>query len=247
MGPRTAARRFVRAACGGVCAALALGAIGCATGRMNSIDARMRDYSGDVPGASVLVVRNGEIAFRKSYGLANLEERIAAAPETNYRLASMTKQFTAASVLLLGVSLEDSITKYLPLPAYANAITVRHLLTHTSGLLDYEDLIPAGTTRQVKDADVLDLLAKQSTTYFQPGTQYRYSNGGYSLLSLIVERVSGQRFADFLRQKIFQPAGMKSSVAFEEGISTVSHRAYGYSRDSGKWRRTDKSLTSSVL
>ena len=214
---------------------------------MNSIDAQMRDYSGDVPGASVLVVWNGEVAFRKSYGLANLEERIAAAPETNYRLASMTKQFTAASVLLLGVPLEDSITKYLPLPAYANAITVRHLLTHTSGLLDYEDLIPAGTTRQVKDADVLDLLAKQSTTYFQPGTQYRYSNGGYSLLSLIVERVSGQRFADFLRQKIFQPAGMKSSVAFEEGISTVSHRAYGYSRESGTWRRTDQSLTSAVL
>jgi CubicO group peptidase (beta-lactamase class C family) len=214
---------------------------------MNSIDALMRDYSGEVPGASVLVVHNGEVAFRKSYGMANLEERIAATPETNYRLASVTKQFTAASILLLGIPLDDPITNYLPLPAYANAITVRHLLTHTSGLIDYEDLIPAGTTRQLKDADVLELLAKQSTTYFSPGTQYRYSNSGYSLLSLIVERVSGQRFADFLRTKIFEPAGMKNSVAFEEGISTVSNRAYGYSREKSGWKRTDQSLTSAVL
>jgi len=217
---------------------------------MNSIDALMRDYSGNVPGASVLVVRNGEVAFRKSYGVANLEERIAATPQTNYRLASVTKQFTAASILLLGIPLDDPITKYLvgmTLPAYMNAISVRHLLTHTSGLIDYEDLIPAGTTRQVKDADVLDLLAKESTTYFPPGTQYRYSNTGYSLLSIIVERVSGQRFADFLRTKIFEPAGMKNSVAFEEGISTVSNRAYGYSRESSEWKRTDQSLTSAVL
>ena len=229
---------------------------------MSSTDALMRDYSGNVPGASVLVVRNGEVAFRKSYGMADLEEQIAAAPETSYRLASVTKQFTAASILLLGIPLDDPITKYLPLPAYANAITVRHLLTHSSGLIDYEDLIPAGTTRQVRDADVLDLLAKQSGTYFPPGTQYRYSNGGYSLLSLIVERVSGQRFADFLRQKIFEPAGMNNSVAFEEGISTVAHRAYGYSREGGgqailpagqaglpvvHWKRTDQSLTSAVL
>jgi len=230
---------------------------------MNQIDTLMRDYSGDVPGASVLVVRDGNVVVRKSYGLANLEERVVAAPETNYRLASVTKQFTAASILLLGIPLDDPITKYLALPPYANAITIRHLLTHTSGLLAYEDLIPPGTARQLKDADVLDLLAKQSTTYFPPGTSYRYSNTGYAFLALIVERVSGQRFADFLREKIFEPAGMKNSVAFEEGISTVAHRAFGYSAISGgqailpaggkarspvlHWHRTDQSLTSAVL
>ena len=215
---------------------------------MSGIDARMRDYSGDVPGASVLVVHNGEIAFCKSYGMANLEEKIAATPDTNYRLASVTKQFTAASILLLGIPLDDPITKYLPsLPAYAKAITVKHLLTHTSGLLAYEDLIPPGATRQVKDADVLDLLSKESTTYFPPGTQYRYSNTGYAFLALIVERVSGQRFADFLRTHIFQPAGMKNSVALDEGLSTAARRAYGYSHDDGTWRRTDQSLTSAVL
>ena len=224
------------------------------------IDALMRDYSGDVPGASVLVVREGRIVERKSYGMANLEEHIAAAPDTDYRLASMTKQFTAAAVLMTGVPLDAPITKYLPeMPAYANAITIRHLLTHTSGLLDYEDLMPGDTTAQLHDIDVLKLLSKADHTYFAPGTNYRYSNTGYAFLALIVQRVSGMRFADFLREKIFKPAGMNNSVAFEEGISTVPHRAYGYSGEQAMlpaeqaglpvlhWKRTDQSLTSAVL
>ena len=234
---------------------------------MQQIDGLLHNYAGDVPGASVLVVRDGKVVFRKSYGMANLEDRIAATPDTNYRLASMTKQFTAAAILMLAergkLTLNDPITKYLALPTYANAITIRQLLTHTSGLLAYEDLIAPGTTRQLEDADVLDLIAKESTTYFPPGTSYRYSNTGYAFLALIVERVSGQRFADFLREKIFEPAGMKNSVAFEEGISTVAHRAFGYSAISGgqailpaggkarspvlHWHRTDQSLTSAVL
>ena len=215
---------------------------------MDPIDARMRDYSGDVPGASVLVVRDGRVLERKSYGMANLEEHVAATPETNYRLASVTKQFTAAAVLLTGIPLDDPITKYLPeMPAYANAITVRHLLTHTSGLLAYEDLMPPNTTAQLHDIDVLNLLSKTDHTYFPPGTSYRYSNTGYAFLALIVQRVSGMRFADFLREKIFKPAGMNNTVAFEEGISTVPHRAYGYSREGATWKRTDQSLTSAVL
>src|SRR5260370_21250353 len=145
------------------------------------------------------------------------------------------------------LSLDDPITKYLALPAYANAITIRHLLTHTSGLFDYEDLIPPGTTRQLKDSDVLQMLKDDTRSYFPPGTRYRYSNTGYAFLSLIVERVSGKRFADFLSENIFKPAGMNASVALEEGISTVARRAYGYSRADRAWHRTDQSLTSAVL
>jgi len=195
------------------------------------IDMTMRDYTAhNAPGASVLVVRDGRVLVRKSYGFANVEESTRATPETNYRLASLTKQFTAAAVLLTGIPLDDPITKYLPeMPAYANAVTIRHLLTHTSGLLDYEDLIAPGTKKQLHDADVLALLSTTDHTYFPPGTRYRYSNTGYAFLALIVERVSGMRFADFLREKIFKPAGMNNTVAFEEGISTVSNRAYGYS------------------
>jgi len=217
-----------------------------------NVDDLMAPYEGDVPGASVLVVRDGRVILRKSWGMADLEEHVATTPDTHVRLASVTKQFTAAAILILAhegrLSLDDPITRWLPsMPQYASGITIRNLLTHTSGLLAYEDLIPPGTTRQVHDIDVLHLLEKTTTTNFPPGLHYRYSNTGYSLLSLIVERASGQPFAQFLHDRIFAPAGMQTSVAFEEGISTVPHRAYGYSRTDAGWRRTDQSLTSAVL
>jgi len=216
------------------------------------VDVVMRDYDGNVPGASVLVIRDGKPIVRRAYGLANVEERVAATPETNYRLASMTKQFTAAAILLLMESgklqLDDPIRKWLPsLPEATSAVTLRHLLTHTSGLIDYEDVIPDGTTEQVHDADVLRLLKAENRTYFVPGASYRYSNSGYSLLALIVERASGETFASFLRDHIFVPLGMTNTVAHEEGISTVAHRAFGYSSANGAWTRTDQSLTSAVL
>lgn len=226
---------------------------GCATRTaMNEIDPIFRDYSGNVPGASVIVLRGDDVVFRRSYGLANLEERTAATPATHYRLASVTKQFTAAAVLTLAgqrkLTLDDSIRRWLPsLPPYADAITIRHLLTHSSGLIDYEDVMPSTTTVPLRDADVLRLLERQTTTVFPPGSSYRYSNSGYALLALIVEKASGKRFADFLHDEIFAPLGMTTTVAHEEGVSTVVNRAYGYSREGASWRRTDQSLTSAVL
>jgi CubicO group peptidase (beta-lactamase class C family) len=148
------------------------------------------------------------------------------------------------------LSYDDSIRKFLPsLPAYADGITIRHLLTHTSGLIDYEDVMPAGLTAQLHDTDVLQLLEGQSSTYFPAGTSYRYSNSGYALLALVVERVSGRSFADFLLERIFLPAGMRTTVAHQDGVDTVVDRAYGYSRNEGMpgWHRTDQSLTSAVL
>lgn len=220
---------------------------GCATGG-DEVNALMRDYDGDVPGASVLVMRDGEAVVRRAYGLANVEDRITATPATNYRLASVTKQFTAAAILLLMESgklqLDDAVRKWLPA---ASGVTIRQLLTHTGGLIDYEDVIPDGTTEQVHDADVLRLLELENRTYFAPGTRYRYSNSGYALLALIVERASGQTFASFLREDIFVPLGMSNTVAHEEGVSTVAHRAFGYSSTNGAWTRTDQSVTSAVL
>jgi len=216
------------------------------------VDTLLQPYKGAVPGASVLVVRDGLPIIRRSVGLADLENPVAATPATNYRLASMTKQFTAAAILLLAedgrLSLSDPVRKWLPtLPAAADHITIRHLLTHTSGLVDYEDVMAEGTTRQLHDADVLHLLESQDRTYFAPGTAYRYSNSGYSLLALIVGRASGSDFATFLRQRVFLPLHMQNTVAFEEGISTVANRAYGYSFENNRWTRTDQSLTSAVL
>lgn len=233
------------------------------------IDNIMRDYAATAgPGASVLVYRDGQPVMRKSYGRSDLEAGTAASSDTNYRLASISKQFTAAAILTLSekglVSLDDPIRHHLPsLPAEASGATIRHLLTHTSGLIDYEDVIPDGTAAQLRDADVLRLLESQRRLYFAPGTDYRYSNSGYALLALIVEKVSGRSFATFLRDEIFIPNGMNDTVAFEEGVSLVARRAYGHSRvDSDSegrgvrgeaaaggrlWKRTDQSVTSAVL
>jgi CubicO group peptidase (beta-lactamase class C family) len=164
----------------------------------------------------------------------------------------VTKQFTAMSIMLLAerglLSYEDSITTFFPdFPPYGKAITVRHLLNHTSGLVDYESLIPDSQTVQVLDSDCLELLKGVDSLYFSPGAKFEYSNTGYAILALVVERVSGKRFADFLKENIFDKVGMSTSVAFENGISTVPNRAYGYSSGEGKWVRTDQSVTSAVL
>jgi CubicO group peptidase (beta-lactamase class C family) len=216
------------------------------------IDALMCAYQGAVPGACVAVLHDGVAIFRRAYGLANVESQVAATTATNYRLASLTKQFTSAAILLLAeegrLSIDDPVRKWLPtLPDAADEIVLRHLLTHTSGLIDYEDVIPDGTTWPLHDADVLRLLEAENRGYFPPGTGYRYSNSGYSLLALIVGRASGKDFASFLRERIFKPLGMQNTVAFEAGISAVVHRAFGYSASQHSWRRTDQSLTSAIL
>jgi CubicO group peptidase (beta-lactamase class C family) len=219
---------------------------------MSEIDRLMQRYDGAVPGASLLVIDHGQPVVRKSYGLADVEEGINASPSTNYRLASVTKQFTAAAILLLmqdgKLTLHDRVRSYFPLlPARLDSVTIEHMLTHTSGIIDYEDVIPAGTTTQVHDADVLRLLQLQDSLYFKPGTSYQYSNSAYALLALVVEKVSGKSFATFLHDRIFTPLGMHHTVALENGISSVSDRAYGYTMRNGKWTRKDQSTTSAVL
>lgn len=217
------------------------------------IDSIMSEYaSPNAPGAAVLVMKNDSVVFKKGYGLANLQERTPMTTTTNLRLASLTKHFTAMCIMMLAergqLAYEDSLPQFFPdFPAYGRAITVRHLLTHTSGLVDYESLIPDSQTVQVLDNDCLELMKQVDSLYFPIGSQYRYSNTGYAILALIVERVSGKRFAGFLKENIFDKVGMSTTVAFENGISTVANRAFGHSNNDGKWTRTDQSVTSAVL
>lgn len=257
------------------------------------IEALFRDYSPvNGPGASVMVIRDGKPIFAKGFGLADLERKIHCTPNTAFRLASVSKQFTAMAILILAergaLSLDEKLTDFFPeFPAYGRQITVRHLLTHTSGLLDYEDEIPTGTTLPVLDRDVLRILLERTgdapgagvhavawtenaaqnaarltselaeknqstsrskpTTYFPPGTKFRYSNTGYSLLALIVEVRSGETFAGFLKKNIFEPLKMTNTLAYERGSSVVPNRAFGHTPRDGKFVRTDQSLTSSVL
>jgi len=212
----------------------------------------MKRYDGDGPGASLLVIRDGVPLVRRGYGFADLEHRVAATPQTDYRLASVSKQFTATAILLLAqdgkLSLDDRARRWLPsLPATADAITVRQLLSHQGGLIDYEDIMAADTSVPLRDKDVLTLLAKTDHLYFAPGTSYRYSNGGYAVLALIVEQASGMPFQDFLRQRIFLPLGMTGTLAYVAEGPPVPHRAFGYSEEGQHWLRTDQSMTSSVL
>jgi CubicO group peptidase (beta-lactamase class C family) len=222
-----------------------------------AIDRLMQRYDGDLPGASLLVLHDGVPVVRRGYGRSDLEHGVEAGPSTDYRLASVSKQFTAAAILLLAedgkLSVDDRARKWLPsLPHAADAITLRNLLTHTSGLVDYEDVMGDGWQGQIRDAGVLALLEKEDRLYFPPGTAYRYSNGAYALLSLVVERASGMSYPDFLRTRIFEPLGMHQTLAYVAGGPEPPHRAWGYTRvegagGGGGWQRTDQSTTSAVL
>ena len=221
--------------------------------RISMIDELFSAYNQpDAPGASVMVIHHGKVLVAKSYGLADAENRIPATPDSNYRLASVSKQFTAMSIMILAdegkLFFDDPITKFFPeFPAYGKNVTVHHLLNHTGGLKDYEDIIPKGTTIPLVDINVLRLVAQENSTNFPPGTEFKYSNTGFALLALIVEKVSGMTYSAFLQKHIFQPLGMKHTLAYESGISTVANRAYGYTIKDDKATRTDQSVTSSVL
>ncbi|HIC39512.1 MAG TPA: class A beta-lactamase-related serine hydrolase [Candidatus Marinimicrobia bacterium] len=219
----------------------------------SAIDLLLYDYDdGYVPGAALLIVKNNEVLYAKEYGMANLEEGSPISSGTNFRLASVTKQFTAMCIMILKnrnqLDFENSLTDiFQNFPSYGNNITIRHLLNHASGLVDYEELIPDGATAQVKDRDVLNMMMNMDFTYFTPGTHYQYSNSGYALLAMIIEEVSGIGFADFLELNIFSPLEMSNAIAFEKGISSVTNRAYGYSLQGDEYAMDDQSLTSAVL
>ena len=223
------------------------------TDDLQLVDSLFSAYSGTaVPGASVVVISDGRVVVRRAFGMADLERHVAATPETDYRLASVSKQFTAMAVMLLAqdgkLRYDQFVRDFLPeLPAAAGSVTVRHLLNHTSGLWDYEDLIPESRTAQLDDRDVLELLVSKDSLYFPPGSQYRYSNSGYVLLGIIVARVSGIPFPEFLRTRIFLPLGMGATVAHVEGSDTVSRRAFGYAPRGGEFVPSDQSVTSATL
>lgn len=217
------------------------------------IDELFKSYIGkDTPGAAVMLIKNGKPILKKAYGLANLEEKTLITTKTNFRLASVTKQFTAMCIMQLAefgeLHYDDHLQKIFPeFPIYGRNVTVRHLLQHTSGLVAYEDLISDTATVQVLDKDVLRLVMTQDSTYFPPGTLFRYSNSGYAVLAMIIEKVSGKPFAQFLQENIFKPLGMNNTVAHEKGISIVKNRAMGYRLDGSRFVFSDQSVTSAVL
>jgi CubicO group peptidase (beta-lactamase class C family) len=215
--------------------------------------------SSSAPGAAVLVVSDGRSVFRRGYGVTDLRTRQSIDSQTNFRLASFTKQFTATCIMLLArdgkLRYADHLTDFFPeFPAYGRPITVRNLLNHTSGLPDYEEILmkqysdePTEKIPQILDAGVLKLLEQQSTGMFSAGTKWEYSNSGYAVLAMIVEKVSGKPFGQFLHDRIFAPLKMTNTLAYENGKNEVPHRAYGHTKEKDAWQETDQSPTSAVL
>ena len=225
----------------------------CTMNNEDKIDQIFSEYNKpDMPGAAVMVIKNGEIIFQKGYGIANIESNQPVSETTNFRLASVTKQFTAMSILLLiengRINFNTTIKELFPdFPEFGSKMNIKHLLQQTSGLIDYEDMIDDTVTIQLKDKDVLNLMMQSDSTYFEPGSKYQYSNSGYALLALAVEKISGKPFRDFLEENIFQPLGMKNTIAFENNINEVKNRAYGYTITEAGTELTDQSITSAVL
>jgi len=194
-----------------------------------------------IPGLSLAVVKDGKLEKARGYGLANVEHEVAATERTIYQSGSVGKQFTAAGVLLLAedgkLSLEDRITKYFPnAPPAWGEITIRHLLTHTSGVRNYTDGA-LDMRRDYKDDDLVALAVKPPLD-FAPGTRFSYSNTGYVLLGIIITKVSGRFYGDFLAERIFTPLGMTTARVINEA-DIIRNRAAGYQLVKGVLKNQD--------
>jgi CubicO group peptidase (beta-lactamase class C family) len=203
-------------------------------------------YVGPAPGCAAAVSLNGERVFEKAFGLADMEFNVPNTPQTLFESGSVAKQFTAASIVLLQqdgkLSIDDPVRKYIPeLPDYGSPLTIRHLLNHTSGIRDWGtvmSLTGAGRGERVISQDLaLDVITHQRALDFTPGSEYSYSNSGYNLAAIIVERVSKQKFSAFLEERLFKPIGMKNSSLRDDYQRIVPGRAQAYSRQgTGPWR-----------
>jgi CubicO group peptidase (beta-lactamase class C family) len=209
----------------------------------STIDAIFQDLTKPgSPGCALGVYRDGAVIYAKGYGLANIEENVAISPQTVFDVASMSKQFTAASILLLQkqgkLAISDDIRKYIPeIPNYGHTITILNLLNHTSGLRDYLSLMElAGTNTDsvTTDEDALAFIVRQKSLNFAPGDEWLYSNTGFFLLSVIVKRVSGETLRTFAANNIFRPLGMTHTEYRQDHTSLVANRAPAYDLNANK-------------
>jgi CubicO group peptidase (beta-lactamase class C family) len=201
------------------------------------VDAVFSRWTRSTPGCAVAVSQKGRTVLERAFGLADLEHDVVNELDTIFEAGSVSKQFTAAAVMLLArdgkLSLDDPARKYLPeLPDYGAPLTLRHMLSHTSGLRDWGSLAAIGgwprTTRVHTHAHVLEIVSRQRSLNFPSGTRWSYSNTGYNLAAIIVSRVSGQSFAQFTRARIFEPLGMSRTSWRDDHTRIVKDRAIAY-------------------
>ena len=206
----------------------------------------VKAYVGPAPGCAAAVSLNGDVVFEKAFGLADLELNVPNTPQTIFESGSVAKQFTAAALVLLQqegkLNIDDPVRKYIPeLPDYGAPLTIRHLLNHTAGLRDWGTVLSltgAGRGDRVISQDLaLDVITHQRALDFTPGAEYSYSNSGYNLAAIIVERVSKQKYPAFIEERLFKPLGMKNSSWRDDYQRIVPGRAQAYSRQgNGPWK-----------
>lgn len=201
----------------------------------------------DRPGCAVSVVDRGRLVAAKGYGMSDLSQGLAITPRSIFHVASVSKQFTAMSLVLLAqagrLSLEDEVRKHIPeLPAYDKPITIRQILNHTSGLRDQWNLLVTAGWRLgddlVSERDVMDIVPRQRGLNFSPGSDWLYSNTGFTLAAVIVQRVTGQSLRTFADSALFKPLGMQDTHFHDDNLMIVPGRTRGYTRREGQWKET---------
>jgi len=231
---------------------LATGLLACALAfaqtpptRKQQVDAIFSGLTNDTPGCAVGVAENGTVVLKAGYGMADLERNVIITPASVFESGSVAKQFTAATLMLLArqgkISLDDPMRKYLPeLPDYGAPVTIRHVIHHISGLREWRPIaefggLPEGTF-VYDNTHLLEFASKQKGLNFDPGTNYTYSNTGYNIAAILVERVlGGKTFQAYTREAIFEPLGMRHTRWRDNFRAVIPHRALAYGRTGGVW------------
>jgi CubicO group peptidase (beta-lactamase class C family) len=212
------------------------------------VDSLLARWNQSGPGTAVLLIRDGKVEYRKGFGIADLADSIPVTPDTQFQLESVSKQFTAMGIMILAerqkLCFDDPLSKFCPeFPAYARSITIRNLLNHTSGLQDYD--LPSDdpddpnyfrsfdaprAPHEYTAAEALQAQSREQQLNFPTGSYFEYSNGGYLVLAEIIERVSGERYGDFLKDAIFAPLGMKDTLVLDERQQKPARLALCYAK-----------------
>ena len=200
----------------------------------DSIDSLMKIYyASNLPGAVIAIQQHQKIIFKKGYGISDLQTGMPITPDANFNIGSLTKQFTAYAVLDLcfkeKLSLNDTIGKFFTLPARVSSVKISELLSHSSGIPDHYGFTDTIQVKHATDKDVLQALQKSDTLYFISGTRYRYSNTAYCLLGMLIEKISGMSYPDFLKKNVFSPLGIRDASVFKMD-QPISKRVIGYER-----------------
>ncbi|NND08854.1 MAG: beta-lactamase family protein [Saprospiraceae bacterium] len=208
--------------------------------QIEQIDAIFKEVNRtDMPGCALAIVQEGTTVYEKGYGMADLERHVAITPQTVFYAGSVSKQFVASCVLLLAedgkINLADPIGKYFPdFPGYGSAITIQHLIHHTSGIKDYFDIFEDrghNYLNQIAQEEVYRLIIEENALQFPPGQKYSYSNSGYLMLAMIIEQITGSSFSTFVQEQIFDPLDMTCSMFLDDARKLVPNRAWGYEQN----------------